>query len=259
MSVAHDVESKTNSVQSRVSEAEWQARIDLAALYRLVARHGWDDLVFTHISLRVPGEDEHFLINPYGMLFDEITASSLVKVDLDGNIVMETDHFINPAGFTVHSPFHRASRDANCIIHLHSDCGVAVAAQKDGLLPISQHALTLINDLAYHDYEGIALDHAECDRLLADMGDKHVMILRNHGTLAVGKTPADAYLRMFFLERACKIQIMAQAGGDLIHCDQAMQDKVGEQAAMAFSGPGGELVWPSLLRALDRVDPSYRE
>ncbi len=257
MSVAHDTKNLT--VQAQVSSQEWQARTDLAALYRLVAGHGWDDLVFTHISMRVPGEDEHFLINPYGLLFHEINASNLVKIDINGEIVMETDYFINPAGFTVHSPFHKASEDAHCIIHLHTDYGVAVASQKEGLLPMTQHALIVYNEIAYHEYEGIAVDTAECDRLLADMGDKTIMILRNHGTLSVGKTAADAYLRMFFLERACKMQILAQSGGTLLMQGQEMADKVGAQGAAAFQGPGGQMIWPSLLRKLDKEDSSFRD
>jgi len=257
MTSAHDM--KNLPIRTQVSPEEWQARTDLAALYRLVARHGWDDLVFTHISMRVPGEEEHFLINPYGLLFQDINASNLVKIDINGDVVMETEYFINPAGFTVHSPFHKAVEDAHCVIHLHTDYGIAVSAQKEGLLPITQHALIVYNEIAYHEYEGIALDHDECERLLADMGDKSIMILRNHGTLAVGKTAADAYLRMFFLERACKMQILAQSGGPLLMLGQEMADKVGAQGAAAFSGPAGQLLWPSLLKMLDREDPSFRD
>ncbi len=252
-------EARNRSVKDQVSEEEWQARIDLAALYRLVVRHGWDDLVFTHISMRAPGEDDHFLINPFGLLFQDINASNLVKIDINGEIVMETDCFINPAGFTVHSPFHTSIEDAHCVIHLHTDYGVAVSAQKEGLLSVTQHALIVYNEVAYHDYEGIALDAAECARLLEDMGDKSIMMLRNHGTLAVGKTAADAYLRMFFLERACKMQILAQSGGPLLMQGQDMADKVGAQGAATIEGPAGQLIWPSILRMLDREDPSFRD
>lgn len=245
-------------VKSSVSEDEWNARVDLAALYRLVALHEWDDLIFTHISMRIPGPDHHFLINPYGLLFEEITASSLVKVDLDGNIVSETPYFINPAGFTIHSAVHAAREDAMCVMHLHTDQGVAVSAQKDGLLPISQTGMIAMADLAYHDYEGIALDHDERERIVADLGNKNMMLLRNHGTLTCGESAADTYMRMFFLERACKMQVMAQAGGDLIQCGDDLKSRVADQ-----SNPQGmkvlsqQLVWPALLRRLDRKMPGY--
>ena len=245
------------NVKDQVSAEEWTARVNLAALYRLVALQGWDDMIFTHISMRVPGPEHHFLINPYGFFFEEITASSLVKVDLDGNIVAETPHFINPAGFTIHSAIHAAREDAHVVIHLHTDQGVAVSAQRRGLLPISQTAMGLIKDLAYHDYEGIALDLDERERLVADLGEKNVMLLRNHGTLAVGASPAAAFLRIFFLERACNMQVMAQAGGDLIECDDAMQERVGGQAQAGFEMVGEALAWPGLLRRLDRNLPGY--
>lgn len=242
-----------------ISAEERRARIDLAALYRLVALHGWDDLIFTHISMRAPGPEHHFLINPYGLFFEEITASSLVKVDLDGNIVAPTQHFINPAGFTIHSAIHAAREDAHCVIHLHTDQGVAVSAQAKGLLPISQTAMAVLGDLAYHDYEGIALDLDERERLVADLGAKNLMLLRNHGTLAVGANAAAAFLRIFFLERACKMQVLAQAGGGaLLECEEALQAKVGQQATMGFQAQFGEmLVWPGLLRKLDRHAPGY--
>src|SRR3990167_2740248 len=201
------------SLKGRVSDEEWQARVDLAALYRLVALHGWDDMIYTHISARIPGPEHHFLINPYGMFFDEITASSLIKVDLEGNALQETPYFINPAGFTIHSAVHAAREDALFVMHLHSDQGVAVAAQKDGLLPISQNALAVLPELAYHDYEGIALNLDERERLVADLGDKSLMLLRNHGTLAAGPTAASCWTSMFFLERACRQQVMALSAG----------------------------------------------
>jgi ribulose-5-phosphate 4-epimerase/fuculose-1-phosphate aldolase len=247
------------SVQGQVGADEWAARVDCAALYRLVALHGWDDMIFTHISMRVPGPEHHFLINPYGFLFEEITASSLVKVDLEGGIVYAPPGMlINPAGFTIHSAIHAAREDAKVVMHLHTDQGVAVSAQKGGLLPISQTAMGVIGDLAYHDYEGIALDLDERDRLVRDIGTKNVMLLRNHGTLSVGQSAAEAFLRIFFLERACKMQVLAQAGGgELIEWDQAMQDKVGGQASMGFTVIGERLAWPALKRKLDRVMPGY--
>src|SRR5438128_12496102 len=199
-------------VRERVSKEEWQARVDLAAAYRLVALYGWDDLIFTHISARVPGAGHHFLLNPYGMMFDEVTASSLVKIDLEGNKVVESPYFINPAGFTIHSAVHEAREDALCVMHLHSDYGIAVSAQKEGLLPLSQQAMFALASLAYHDYEGLALDEEEKPRLVADLGNKNYMILRNHGLLTTGRTAAEAFLGMFLLERACEIQILAQSG-----------------------------------------------
>ncbi len=250
---------QTSKVRELVSPEEWQARVDLAAAYRLVAHYGWDDLVFTHISARVPGPEHHFLINPYGMMFDEITASSLVKVDLDGNIVMATPYQINPAGFTIHSAVHAAREDALCVIHLHTDYGIAVSAQQDGLLPISQQALFALSSLAYHDYEGLALNEEEKPRLVADLGNKTFLILRNHGLLTVGQTVADAFMSMFLLERACKIQILAQSGGGkLIPIPDAVLARIPEQVAVVTRGGGGILAWPGLLRKLDRVDVSYK-
>src|SRR4029077_3758951 len=199
-------------VRDLVTAEEWKVRVDLAACYRLVALYGWDDLVFTHISARVPGPEHHFLINPYGMMFEEITASSLVKVDLEGNIVMKSDYSINPAGFTIHSAVHAAREDAICVLHLHTDNGIAVSAQEDGLLPISQQALFVLTSLGYHDYEGLALNDEEKPRLVADLGSNTFLILRNHGLLTVGPTVAEAFLSMFLLERACRIQLLAQSG-----------------------------------------------
>src|SRR5437870_282290 len=196
---------KPSSVREQVSAEEWQTRVDLAAAYRLVALYGWDDLIFTHISARVPSAEHHFLLNPYGMMFEEVTASSLVKVDLAGNKVMESPYFINPAGFTIHSAVHAAREGALCVMHLHTDYGIAVSAQKEGLLPISQQAMFALASLGYHDYEGLALNEEEKPRLVADLGDKNHLILRNHGLLTVGSTVAEAFLSMFILERACKI------------------------------------------------------
>ena len=248
------------SLKESVSAEEWEARVDLAAMYRLTALHGWDDLIFTHISHRVPGPEHHFLINPYGMLFEEITASSLVKVDLNGEIVQETDYMINPAGFTIHSAVHMSREDAAVVMHLHTDQGVAVSAQKDGLLPISQTAMVVMHDLAYHDYEGVALDHDERERIVADMGDKSLLILRNHGTLTCGSTAGETFLRMFFLERACAMQVRALSAGreNLIECGQELQDVVKGQSNPAGMKVISEmLAWPGLLRRLDRQSPGY--
>ena len=246
------------SVRDKVSKEEWQIRTDLAATYRLVAHHGWADMIFTHITARVPGPEHHFLINPYGLLFEEITASSLVKIDSDGNKVMESPHPVNPAGFTIHSAIHAAREDAHAVIHVHTADGVAVSCQEHGLLPMSQHAMLVHGDTAYHDYEGVALDHDERPRLIKDMGTKHVMILRNHGTLTVGKTCADAFLRLYNLERACTIQVRALSGGTKINpTHQGVPEKVvGQVSDMgAFAD---KMVWPALLRLLDRKDTSYR-
>lgn len=247
------------SVRERVSDAEWAVRVDLAALYRLVAQKGWDDLIFTHLSARVPGEGHHFLINPYGLMFDEITASSLVKIDLDGRKVMDTPYDVNAAGFTIHSAIHAAREDAHCVMHLHTDDGVAVSAQEHGLLPLSQTAMTMLADLAYHDYEGIALDLDERERLVADLGDRHTMLLRNHGTLALGRNCADAFLRMYFLERACTMQVRALSGakGNPVH--QGVPEKVAGQCEDMFTRTNiPSLAWEALRRRLDREDPSYR-
>jgi ribulose-5-phosphate 4-epimerase/fuculose-1-phosphate aldolase len=251
---------KTSTIRGQVSAEEWQARVDLAAAYRLVALYGWDDLIFTHISARVPGPEHHFLLNPYGMMFDEVTASSLVKIDLAGNKVSDSPYFVNPAGFTIHSAIHAAREDALCVMHLHTDYGLAVAAQKDGLLPISQQAMLALASLAYHDYEGLALNEDEKPRLVADLDDKGQMILRNHGLLTVGRTAAEAFLAMFLLERACKIQILAQAGGgELVRIPEPIVSLVESQVNALTMGQGAALTWPGLLRKLDRIDPSYKE
>ena len=251
---------KATSVRNQVSEAEWQARVDLAAAYRLVALYGWDDLIFTHISARVPGPEHHFLLNAYGMLFDEVTASSLVKIDPSGNKVMESPFFINPAGFTIHSAVHAAREDALCVMHLHTDYGIAVSAQKDGLLPISQQSMFPLASLAYHDYEGLALNEEEKPRLVSDLGDKNYMILRNHGLLTIGNTAAEAFLSMYILERACRIQIFAQSGGVELHrVAEPIIDLTAKQMSAVTVGQGAELTWPGLLRKLDRIDPSFRE
>jgi ribulose-5-phosphate 4-epimerase/fuculose-1-phosphate aldolase len=248
-----------STVQSQVSPEEWQARIDLAAVYRLVALQGWDDAIFTHVSLRVPGPEHHFLINPYGVFFEEMTASALLKVDLEGEVVMESPYFFNRAGFTIHSAIHAAREDAHCVLHLHTDAGVGVSAQAGGLLPISQNSLIAIPHLAYHDYEGIALNLDERERLVADLGDKTLMLLRNHGTLAVGGSAAEAWNNMFFLERACAQQVAALSGGaDRIHfAPQGSVDVVASQATRAGQTWVGNLAWAGWLRKLDRHLPGY--
>ncbi|MGE5650277.1 class II aldolase/adducin family protein [Noviherbaspirillum sp. UKPF54] len=247
------------SLKERVSAEEWQARVDLAACYRLVADFGWSDLVFTHITARVPGVDNQFLINPYGMMFDEITASSLVKIDLHGNKIEESPFPVNPAGFTIHSAIHAARHDAQCVLHAHSINGVAVSAQKEGVLPISQQSIFVLSSLAYHDYEGVALNADEKPRLVADLGDKSYLMLRNHGLLTLGKTVADAFLNMYIFESACMIQIRAQSGGgELVRIPEPIIRGAQQQAKSVTKSQGGMLAWPGLLRRLDRIDPSYR-
>lgn len=253
-------QTKTAMVRHHVSQEEWQMRVDLAAAYRLIALYGWDDLIFTHLSARVPNEGHHFLINPYGMMFEEITASSLVKVDIDGQVVMETPYFINPAGFTIHSAIHASREDAACVMHTHSQYGVAVSVQKNGLLPLSQQSLFPLSSLAYHDYEGVALNEDEKPRLVSDLGNKRFLILRNHGLLTVGGNVADTFLAMYIFENACKLQILAQsATSELTPIPPQILQGIAAQMQAVTKGMGGELAWPGLLRKLDRVDPSYRE
>jgi ribulose-5-phosphate 4-epimerase/fuculose-1-phosphate aldolase len=249
------------SRQDKVSAEEWTVRVDLAASYRLVARYGWEDLVFTHITARVPGREDQFLINPYGVFFDEITASSLVKIDLHGDKVEDSPFPVNPAGFVIHSAIHAARHDARCVLHTHTLNGIAVSTQRGGLLPISQHSISVLASLGYHDFEGPALDDDEKPRLVADLGDKTSLILRNHGLLTVGETVADAFVAMYYLETSCAIQVRAQAGGgELISVPKEIIERA---SARANGSPParvghGALVWPGLRRRLDRVDPSYR-
>lgn len=248
------------SLREQVSVEEWKVRTDLAACYRAIAMYGWDDLVFTHVSARVPGPDDHFLINAYGMMFEEITASSLVKVDLRGNKILDSSHAINPAGFVIHSAVHEARQDVGCVLHTHTRAGIAVSAQTAGLLPISQTSLFPYATLAYHSYEGIALNDDEKPRLVADLGDSNAMILRNHGLLTTGTTIADAFLLMYVLETACQIQIMAQSsGGELIHVPLPIVEGIQAQAEQVTKGLGGALIWPGLLRKLDRRDATFRD
>ncbi|MGB5542759.1 MAG: class II aldolase/adducin family protein [Gammaproteobacteria bacterium] len=254
------VENKDSGVKGVVSNAEWQTRVELAAAYRLVAMFGWDDLIFTHISARVPDAGHHFLVNPYGLLFEEINASNLVKVDLDGNKVLDSPHPVNPAGFVIHSAVHAARDDAQCVIHLHTNEGIAVSIQPDGLRPLSQTSLFAVADIAYHDYEGVALNDEEKPRLVADLGQHSYLILRNHGTLTTGRSVGEAFLAMYILQRACEIQMLASAGGaDLIPVPEAIIDGIKAQASQVTLGQGAGLAWPALLRRLDRKGPSYRE
>ncbi len=247
-------------VRQQVSAAEWDARVNLAAAYRLIALFGWDDLVFTHVSARVPGPEHHFLINPYGMMFDEITASSLVKIDLHGKKTMDSAYEINPAGFTSHSCIHAARRDVSCVMHIHSLNGVAISALKAGLLPISQQSLFVLSSLAYHDYEGVALNAAEQPRLVADLGDKAYLMLRNHGLLTAGASPAEAFLYMYIFESACAIQVRAQSGGQKLICiPEPILAGIRAAASQVTRGLGSGLVWPGLLRKLDRLNPGYQE
>ena len=253
-------EVKRSNVRELVSAEEWQVRVDLAAAYRLVADYGWDDLVFTHISARVPGPEHHFLINPYGMMFEEITASSLVKVDLQGNKVSQSPFEINPAGFTIHSAVHGAREDAQCVMHLHTIEGVAVSCQKEGLRALSQQSLFPLSSLAYHDYEGVALNPEEKVRLVRDLGDKHNLMLRNHGLLTCAETVPDAFLYMYILQKACEVQVRAQAGGgELIPIAQPIVDGIRKASKVVLRQSGGMIAWPGILRKLDRIDPSWRE
>jgi ribulose-5-phosphate 4-epimerase/fuculose-1-phosphate aldolase len=243
-----------------VSAEEWQLRTDLAACYRLVAMHGWSDLVFTHITVRIPGPEHHFLINPYGLAFDEVCASNLVKVDASCNKVIPSPHPVNPAGFVIHSAVHAAREDVQCVIHTHTRAGVAVSAQRDGLLPISQQSTFVLGSLTYHDYEGVAFRDDEKPRLQADLGTSNFLMLRNHGLLVCGQSVADAFLSMYIFESACQIQVSAQAGGStLTLVPRPIIDGVAQAMKVQTGGMGGAFVWPSLVRKLDRTDPGYRQ
>lgn len=247
--------------RSRVSPEEWEARVNLAAAYRLVAHYHWDDLIYTHISIRVPGSDNHFLINPYGMLFDEITASSLVKIDIDGNKVDDNPWPVNPAGFTIHSAIHAGRHEIQCVIHTHTVSGVAISAQQGGLLAISQQSIFILRNLSYHDYEGVALCEDEKPRLVRDLGRKSCLMLRNHGLLTVGRSVAEAFQLMYTFERACAIQVQAQSGAAaLIPIPDSIIDKGNQQARSVAQGVSPQkLLWPALLRRLDRLDASFRD
>ena len=249
-------------IRNRVSDEEWAVRVDLAAAYRLVAHYGWDDLIYTHISARVPGPEHHFLINPYGMTFEEITASSLIKIDMSGELVMESDYGVNKAGFTIHSAVHEAREDARCVIHLHTLDGTAVSTDSRGLLPLNQTALLIRDLIAWHEYEGVAVDPDERPRLQQDLGDRNYMLLWNHGTLTCGETVAEAFQRMYFLERACSMQVRTLSTGAEIH---PPGDEIVERTARQgdndayFAMLSNTMAWQALLRMLDRRDPSFRE
>ncbi|MCX5536491.1 class II aldolase/adducin family protein [Streptomyces sp. NBC_00006] len=248
------------------AQEELRLRRELAAVYRLVAHFRMTDLIFTHISQRLPGPDNHFLINPYGLLFEEITASNLVKIDLDGNAVEPSPHPVNPAGFMIHSAIHKARPDAHCVLHTHTKAGCAVAAQQGGLLPVNQMSMEFHNRVGYHDYEGVALNFAEQERLVEDLGTHPALILRNHGLLTVGESAKSAFLRMYYLEKACEIQVTAQAGGQLIIpseqvCEYTAQQLTGEGEASSDveDDIAYDLAWGALLRLVERIAPDYKE
>ena len=246
------------SLEGKVSEEEWKLRVDLAAAYRLIAHYGWDDLIFTHMSARVPGPEHHFLLNPYNLMFEEVTASSLIKVDLHGNPVDPTAFITNPAGFTIHSAVHMSREDAGAVIHLHTPHGQAVAAHAEGLLPLTQTAMLVMGDLAFHDYEGVATDHDERERIVADLGLRNAMLLRNHGTLSVGSTVGEAFIRIYFLERACQAQIMALSAGEAInHPPQGTPEIAAQQGMNGLKLAAQFLAWPALLRKAYRLDPAF--
>jgi ribulose-5-phosphate 4-epimerase/fuculose-1-phosphate aldolase len=249
-------------VRDRVSPEEWEQRVNLAAAYRLVALYGWDDLIFTHLSARVPGPEHHFLINDYHNMFEEMTASNLIKIDLDGNKVDDVPGMVNSAGFIIHSAVHMAREDANAVIHLHTPHGQAVSAMKTGLMPHTQTAMIAHHDIAYHDHEGIATALGERERIIADMGDKSSLILRNHGTLTVGNTVAEAFMRMYLLERACEAQVLMLAAGrdGLNEPPVGVPEIVKDQTPASIMRVAADyLAWPALLRKLDRIDPSFRQ
>ena len=247
------------SLEGKVPAEEWKVRVDLAAAYRLIAHYGWDDIIFTHLSARVPGPDHHFLLNPYNLMFEEVTASSLVKVGMDGLPVDPTPFITNPAGFTIHSAIHMAREDAQAVIHLHTPHGQAVSAHGEGLLPLTQTAMLIRDEVAYHDYEGVAVDLEERERIVADLGLKCAMLLRNHGTLAVGESVGEAFLRIYFLERACQAQILALSAGEgnLNNPPQGAPEVTAQQGKIGLKLAAGALAWPALLRKCHRLDPSF--
>ena len=254
----------TISAETAITEAEYATRIDLAAAFRLVDLYGWSDMLATHLSARIPGPNEHFLINPVGMMFEEMTASCLVKVDIDGNILSESEFGINPAGYTIHSAVHMGRKDAGCVMHTHTAAGLGVATQKSGLLPLTQMALAVIAQTGYHDYEGPAFDLGERDRLIKDLASNNVLILRNHGLLTVGKTVAEAFVWLFRAERACRFQLsFQQAGVSPQEIPKEVQDVSIERSKKAISASGhrpiGEFEWPALIRKLNRENPGYAD
>ena len=248
------------SLKGKVSDEEWAIRVDLAAAYRLIAYYGWDDLIFTHLSARIPGPEHHFLLNPYQLMFEEVTASSLIKVDVHGNPVDPTPFITNPAGFTIHSAVHMARDDAQAVMHLHTPAGQAVAAHSEGLLPLTQTAMLVLGDLAFHDYEGVAVDHDERERIVADLGDKSAMLLRNHGTMAVGGNVGECFLKLYFIERACEAQIMALSAGDHVNRPpQGAAELAAQQGGVGLKIAANLLAWPALKRKAYRLDPSFAD
>ena len=246
------------SLEGKVSDEEWAIRVDLACAYRMVAHYGWDDLIFTHLSARIPGEEHHFLLNPYNLMFEEVTASSLVKVDVQGNPVEPTPFITNPAGFTIHSAVHMAREDAHAVMHLHTPHGQAVAAHQEGLLPLTQTAMLIRGDVAFHDYEGVAVDLDERERLVADLGTKNAMILRNHGTMALGKNVGECFIRLYYLERACQAQVLALSAGPAINNPpQGSPEVTAQQGAVGLPLAANLLAWPALKRKAYRLDPSF--
>ncbi|KZN69083.1 class II aldolase/adducin family protein [Pseudoalteromonas luteoviolacea] len=248
------------NLKGKVSEEEWQLRVDLAACYRLVEHFRWGDLIYTHMSARLPGTD-HYLVNAFGLSFDEVTASNLVKVDLQGNILDDTPFEINPAGFTIHSAIHEVREDAHCVIHLHTKETIAVASLEGGLQPLSQHSMFSLPSLSYHGYEGLAVNDDEKARLQADLGNTNHMLLINHGGLTVGPTVGDAFMRFYDLQRACEIQVAILATGQpAIPVPQPIQDNIYNQAKVVHSGStGGQLAWPAMLRKAHRLDPGFAQ
>ena len=254
--------STVTAMPARMSAEEWQTRCDLAACYRLVDLFGWSDLINTRITARVPGHHDHFLINPYGLLYDEVTASSLVKIDIDGNKVEPSDAEVNSGGFAIPSTVHMARPEVNCVLHTHSVAGCAVSMQRDGLLPLNQHALQIIADIAYHDYEGSARSPEERARFLSDLGDRHIMVLRNHGLIVVGTSIAAAFVTTYRMERACAMQLAFQQSGAVFNpVDAAVVSAAYDKTrpGQASRNNPGKFEWPALLRKLDRIDPSYRQ
>jgi ribulose-5-phosphate 4-epimerase/fuculose-1-phosphate aldolase len=249
------------SIKEKVSATEWGTRVNLAGAFGMVAHLACKDLIDTHISARIPGTDHHFLINPLGLVFEEITASSLVEVDLSGKQLMDTPFIPNAAGFVIHSAIHEAREDAMCVLHLHTDYGIAVSNQKDGLLPMCQSSIPPWMMIAYHDYEGFAVNDGEKERLVADMGNKNCLILRNHGTLTVGESVAKAFEMMFFLEKACRVQILTQSAGAALHApsEESISNAVRDVRVVAGANGADNFVWPAILRKMDRLDPSFRD
>ncbi len=260
VSTTFDLPVRRASAVAPVSEAEWAVRRDLAAAYRLCALFGWDDLIYTHLSARVPGTDDQFLVNPLGLGFDEITASNLIKIDLEGRVLSHTEHAPNAAGFVIHGGIHMSRHDAACVMHLHTEAGMALSCLKDGLLPLTQHAMRFVGRIGYHDYEGIALGTGERERLAADMQGKAALVLRNHGTITVGPSVGHAFVETFYLEKAARAQFLALSSGAAIqHPPPGVAELTARQWQADFERNTGPREWPHLIRRLDRIDPGWRD